>query len=116
MHFITCKLCYLVVKVLITVTIIIINNIFVEFELTNLKHCLKIPPLDIFFSASSSPKFSELANIRTSAMLTNLCKKETATSIGIPCVGSITSNSLCQKSMMLIIIFNRSTRLRTTIL
>lgn len=41
-------------------------------ELTNRKHCLKIPPLDIFFSASSSPKFNELANISTSAMLTSL--------------------------------------------
>lgn len=61
---------------------------------TSLKHCLRIPPLDIFFSASSSPKFKELAKISTSAMLTSLCRKETATSIGIPWVGSITSNSL----------------------
>lgn len=60
---------------------------------TSRKHCLKIPPLDMFFSASSSPKFKELANIKTSAILTSRCRKDTATSRGIPCVGSSTSNS-----------------------
>lgn len=61
---------------------------------TNRRHCRKIPPLDMFFSASSSPKLSELANTRTSAMLTSRCRNDTATSTGIPCVGSITSSSL----------------------
>lgn len=65
---------------------------------TSLKHCRKIPPLDIFFSDSSSPKLRELANISTSAMLTSLWRKETATSIGMPWVGSITSSSLCKRN------------------
>lgn len=60
------------------------KNILYTVIQTSRKHCRSMPPLDIFFSASSSPKFNELANISTSAMLTNLCKKETATSIGIP--------------------------------
>lgn len=66
---------------------------FVQIILTSRRHCLSIPPLLMFFSASSSPKLSELAKIRTSAILTNRCRKLTATSIGIPWVGSITSNS-----------------------
>lgn len=37
---------------------------------TNRKHCRNIPPLDIFFSASNSLKFNELAKISTSAILT----------------------------------------------
>lgn len=61
--------------------------------LTNLRHCLNIPPLDMFFSASNSAKFNALANISTSAIETNRCKKVTATSTGIPWVGSITSSS-----------------------
>ena len=32
---------------------------------TKRKHCRNIPPLDIFFSASNSLKFSELAKIKT---------------------------------------------------
>lgn len=51
----------------------------------------------MFFSASSSPKLSELAKMRTSAMFTSRCRNDTATSIGIPCVGSITSSSLCKQ-------------------
>ena len=60
---------------------------------TNLRHCLRIPPEDIFFSASRSAKFRDDAKISTSAITTNLCKNEIATSMGIPCVGSKTSNS-----------------------
>lgn len=62
---------------------------------TRRKHCLNIPPLDIFFSASNSPKFNELANIKTSAMFTSRCRNETATSSGMPWVGSRTSSSDC---------------------
>lgn len=72
---------------------------------TRRKHWRKIPPLDIFFSASSSPKFSELAKINTSAILTNRCKNDTATSNGIPWVGSSTSNSDCMKMLMKISCF-----------
>ena len=47
----------------------------------------------MFFSASRSAKLSEDAKIRTSAITTSLWRKEMATSMGIPCVGSSTSNS-----------------------
>jgi hypothetical protein len=67
---------------------------YIRLELTSRRHWRKIPPLDMFFSASSSPKLSELAKMRTSAMFTSRCRNDTATSIGIPCVGSITSSSL----------------------
>jgi len=67
---------------------------YIRPELTRRRHWRKIPPLDMFFSASSSPKLSELAKMRTSAMFTSRCRNDTATSIGIPCVGSITSSSL----------------------
>jgi hypothetical protein len=53
-----------------------------------------MPPEDMFFSASRSAKLSEDAKMRTSAMETNRCRKVTATSIGIPWVGSSTSSSL----------------------
>ena len=52
--------------------------------LTSRKHCSRIHPLSMFFSASNYPKFNEMAKIRTSAMLTKRCKNETATSIGMP--------------------------------
>jgi len=67
---------------------------YTRLQLTSRRHWRKIPPLDMFFSASSSPKLSELAKMRTSAMFTSRCRNDTATSIGIPCVGSITSSSL----------------------
>lgn len=73
-------------------------------EHTSRRHCRKIPPLDIFFSASSSPKFKELAKIRTSAMLTNRCRNDTATSIGMPWVGSMTSSSLYKKDKWILIL------------
>ena len=63
---------------------------------TSLRHCLRMPPLDMFFSASSSEKLRDEAKTRTSAMLTKRCKNETATSTPMPWVGSKTSNSFCK--------------------
>ena len=45
------------------------------------------------FSASKSAKFREEAKMSTSAIITKRCRNEIATSTGIPCVGSKTSNS-----------------------
>ena len=39
---------------------------------TSRKHCLKIPPLDMFFSASSSAKLRLEAKTKTSAMASSL--------------------------------------------
>ena len=46
---------------------------------TSLRHCLRIPPLDMFFSASNSAKLRLDANTRTSAMANNLWRKERLT-------------------------------------
>ena len=62
---------------------------------TKRRHCLRIPPLDMFFSASKSAKLRLDAKIRTSAITTSLWRKEMATSMGMPWVGSSTSNSFC---------------------
>lgn len=62
--------------------------------LTSRKHCRRMPPLDIFFSASNSAKLSAEAKMRTSAIDTSRWRKVTATSTGMPWVGSMTSNSL----------------------
>uniref|UniRef100_A0A6B0UIJ7 Uncharacterized protein n=1 Tax=Ixodes ricinus TaxID=34613 RepID=A0A6B0UIJ7_IXORI len=60
---------------------------------TSLRHCLRIPPLDMFFSASRSEKLSEDAKTSTSVIYTSRWRKATATSIAMPWVGSITSSS-----------------------
>ena len=64
---------------------------------TRRRHWRRIPPEDMFFSASRSAKLSEDAKIRTSAITTSLWRKEMATSMGIPWVGSSTSNSFWKK-------------------
>ena len=60
---------------------------------TSRRHCLRIPPEDMFFSASRSAKLRLEAKMRTSAMTTSLWRKEIATSMGMPWVGSSTSSS-----------------------
>ena len=67
---------------------------------TRRRHWRRIPPEDMFFSASRSAKLSEDAKIRTSAITTSLWRKEMATSMGIPWVGSSTSNSFWKKKIM----------------
>ena len=57
---------------------------------------LRMPPEDMFFSASRSAKLRLEAKTRTSAIMTRRCRNVIATSIGIPCVGSSTSSSFCK--------------------
>lgn len=61
------------------------------------RHCRRMPPDDMFFSASISVKLSELAKIRTSTRLTRRCKKVTEASTDKPWEGSMFSSS-CWKS------------------
>lgn len=58
------------------------------------RHCLIRPPDDMFFSASISLKFSELAKTSTSTMAMRRDRKVTAVSEDMPCVASMFSSSV----------------------
>lgn len=62
-------------------------------SLPNLRHCLRIPPVGIFFSCSSSAKLVELANTSISVIFITRFSIDTACSIDKPCVGSSISTS-----------------------
>lgn len=68
-------------------------------SLPNRRHCRKMPPDDIFFSASISVKPNELAKIRTSTRLIALWRNVIAVSIERPWVGSIFSSSCWNKKI-----------------
>lgn len=55
--------------------------------------CLRIPPEDMFFSASISVKLREEAKIRTSTRLMRRCRKVTDASTDRPWDGSMFSRS-----------------------
>ena len=55
--------------------------------------CLRIPPEDMFFSASISVKLREEAKIRTSTRLMRRCRKVTEASTDRPWDGSMFSRS-----------------------
>ena len=59
------------------------------------RHCRRMPPDDMFFSASISVKLRELAKISTSTRLTRRCRKVTEASTLRPCEGSMLSSSCC---------------------
>lgn len=65
-------------------------------DLPRRRHCLRIPPEDMFFSASISVKLSELAKISTSTRLISLCKNISDASTAKPWDGSMFSNSCCK--------------------
>lgn len=66
-------------------------------DLPSLRHCRIKPPEDMFFSASISLKFRELANTSTSTIAINRLRKVTAVSADMPCVTSMFSNSVFKK-------------------
>lgn len=57
------------------------------------RHCRRMPPDDMFFSASISAKLRELAKMRTSSRLMSRCKKVTEASTAKPWDGSMFSSS-----------------------
>lgn len=71
-------------------------------SLPSRRHCRRIPPDDIFFSASISVNPRELANISTSTRLISLCKNVTEVSTERPWVGSIFSSSCCKVESLVI--------------
>ena len=64
-----------------------------EVHLPSLRHCLRIPPLDMFFSCSSSLKLILLANTSISVIFISRCRNDTACSIERPWLGSSISTS-----------------------
>lgn len=69
--------------------------------LPSLRHCLINPPEDIFFSASISLKFRELANTRTSTIAMRRLRNVTAVSADMPCVTSMFSSSVFKKGELI---------------
>lgn len=53
-------------------------------EIPRRRHCRRMPPDDMFFSASISVKLRELAKMRTSTRLMRRCKKVTEASTARP--------------------------------
>lgn len=70
--------------------------------LPSLRHCLINPPEDMFFSASISLKFRELANTRTSTIAMRRLRNVTAVSADMPCVTSMFSNSVFKKGELIL--------------
>lgn len=67
------------------------------------RHWRRIPPDDMFFSASISVKLRELAKMRTSTRLMRRCRKVMEASTVKPCEGSMFSSSCWQRKIQTII-------------
>lgn len=63
------------------------------------RHCRIRPPEDMFFSASISLKFRELAKTSTSTMAISRLRKVTAVSADMPCVTSMFSSSVFKEKV-----------------